>query len=77
MPFLYETHRFTQPYCSKRQKIVQLAQENDITYLALYGSYARKEQTRESDLDLLVTFEKPKGLLAWSGLNNSSVAFWE
>jgi uncharacterized protein len=46
-----------------QEKLNQLAQENDISYLALFGSYSRGEQTKESDLDLLVSFEKAPGLL--------------
>ena len=33
--------------------------------LFLFGSYAREEQTPESDLDLLVEFDRPPGMLAF------------
>lgn len=36
--------------------------------LSIYGSYARGEQTAESDLDLLVEFEKTPDLYAFVGL---------
>ncbi len=36
--------------------------------LSIFGSYARGEQTPESDLDLLVDFERTPGLLAFVGL---------
>lgn len=29
--------------------------------IALFGSYARNEQTEDSDIDVLVEFEKPVG----------------
>ena len=45
-----------------RQAIDKIAEENDISYLALFGSYSRGEQKKNSDLDLLVTFDKTKGL---------------
>ncbi len=31
--------------------------------IAIFGSYAREEQSQESDIDILVEFEKPVGLL--------------
>lgn len=52
-PSLVNTHK---------QAIIKIAQENDISYLALYGSYSRGEATKESDLDFLVSFDKQKGL---------------
>ena len=33
-----------------------------IKNLAIFGSYARNEQTRNSDLDLLVEFDAPVGI---------------
>ena len=36
--------------------------------LTLFGSVARDEATSESDVDLLVEFEKPVGLLTFAGL---------
>lgn len=38
-----------------------LAQEFNVASLALFGSYARDEQTPQSDIDLLVTFSRPVG----------------
>lgn len=38
-----------------------ICQENDINYLGLFGSYARNEANKESDVDLLVSFVKSKG----------------
>lgn len=51
------------PLNKHQQTIIKIAQDNDISYLALYGSYARGDQTKHSDLDLLASFEKKKGLL--------------
>lgn len=36
--------------------------------LAIFGSYARGEQTSESDLDVLVDFDVPPGGIAFVGL---------
>jgi uncharacterized protein len=36
-----------------------LKEQYKITDLALFGSYARNEQTAKSDIDIMVKFEKP------------------
>jgi predicted nucleotidyltransferase len=46
---------------SEREKIVEICRRNDISFCALFGSFARGEATAESDIDLLVRFSKPKG----------------
>jgi len=43
-------------------EINQVISQNDINYLAVYGSFARGEEEADSDLDLLVSFSKSKGL---------------
>ena len=48
----------------------KIIHENDVEYLALYGSFARGEQKPDSDLDLLVSFKKRKGLFDLIGLQN-------
>ncbi len=45
-----------------QHNIPQFCQQNDINYLALYGSHARGEQKNDSDVDLLVSFDKSIGL---------------
>lgn len=35
---------------------------NDVEFAAVFGSYAKGKNKPESDLDLLVSFSKPKGL---------------
>ena len=49
------------PLAKYREKIAQVAKANHIRYLALFGSYARGEQTKTSDIDFLVEFNKPIG----------------
>ena len=46
-----------------QSQIDQIAKSNNITYLGLFGSYARGEQTKKSDIDLLVNFNKKLSLL--------------
>jgi uncharacterized protein len=46
---------------SEKEKIIEICKRNDISYCALFGSFARGEATEESDIDLLVKFSKPIG----------------
>ncbi|MBU0978741.1 MAG: nucleotidyltransferase domain-containing protein [Patescibacteria group bacterium] len=48
----------TQLIQNHRQDLIQVAKDNKIDYLALYGSHARGENTDASDIDLLVSFDK-------------------
>ena len=48
----------TPPLSQHRDKITAVARQNGITYLGLFGSYARGEQNSKSDVDLLVNFNK-------------------
>ena len=38
--------------------------------IGIFGSYVREEQKETSDVDILVEFEMPVGLLAFAGLKN-------
>ena len=49
------------PLAKYQKKIAQVAKANHVSYLALFGSYARGEQTKTSDIDFLVEFNKPIG----------------
>lgn len=40
----------------------QLQQEYGVSELALFGSYSRDEQTSESDIDIMVDFDRPVGI---------------
>lgn len=46
---------------AEKEKIVEICKRNDISYCALFGSFARGEATETSDIDLLVRFSKPVG----------------
>lgn len=46
---------------SDTNKIIEICKRNDISYCALFGSYARGEAQENSDIDLLVKFSKPIG----------------
>ncbi|WP_420456764.1 nucleotidyltransferase family protein [Rubrivirga sp.] len=46
----------------------ELRAEHGVRSLSIFGSYARGEQTAESDLDLLVEFDRVPGMLGFVGL---------
>jgi predicted nucleotidyltransferase len=45
-----------------KQEIIEICKRNDVSYCAVFGSFARGDATSESDVDLLVRFSKPVGL---------------
>lgn len=51
------------PLSKYQNQINQIAQESNISYLALFGSTARGDNTPDSDVDLLVNFKKRLSLL--------------
>ncbi len=52
-----------------RDKIIPVLEPYGVKRVALFGSFARGEETPESDVDILVDFEEPRrkpfGLFAW------------
>ena len=53
-----------------RQQIPDLSERYQVKTLGVFGSYVRKEQHADSDLDLLVTFHEPPSLLKFIELEN-------
>ncbi|MGI8638480.1 MAG: nucleotidyltransferase family protein [Pyrinomonadaceae bacterium] len=51
-----------------KQKIIEICRRNDVSYCAVFGSFARGEATAESDVDLLVKFSKRIGLFGFVGV---------
>jgi uncharacterized protein len=45
-----------------KKKLEKFCQDNDITYLGLFGSYARGEAKNDSDVDLLYKFRNGKSI---------------
>lgn len=45
------------------KKLQNICETNDISYLGLFGSYAIGREHEDSDVDLLVDFNKTKSLL--------------
>lgn len=46
-----------------KSKILPILKESDISRSFIFGSYAKRTQKKNSDLDLLVEFKKNKSLL--------------
>ncbi len=45
-----------------RQHLPELRERHGVSSLGIFGSYVRGEQDEESDLDVLVEFDRPIGL---------------
>jgi predicted nucleotidyltransferase len=48
-----------------RQHLPEIKEKYSVSYLGIFGSYVRGEQTNYSDLDVLVEFEETPGLLKY------------
>jgi len=48
----------------------ELRSKYGVREIGIFGSYVKEEQKETSDLDILVEFEKPLGLLEFVGLKN-------
>jgi predicted nucleotidyltransferase len=48
----------------------ELESKYGVKEIGIFGSYVKEEQTETSDVDILVEFEKPLGLLEFVGLKN-------
>lgn len=53
-----------------RCHLPEIAKRYDVKSLEIFGSYVRGEQDMESDLDVLVEFEKVPGLFKYIELEN-------
>jgi len=41
-----------------KEKLVKVCEENSVVFLAIFGSFVRKEQRKSSDIDIAVEFDK-------------------
>lgn len=48
----------------------ELTEQYGLKEIGIFGSYVRGEQTEESDLDILIEFEKPVGFVKFLRLEN-------
>jgi predicted nucleotidyltransferase len=51
-----------------KKQMPELAERYRVKSLGVFGSYVRKEQTRKSDLDILVEFEQAPDLIKFIDL---------
>ena len=49
---------------------LQLNRDFGVSKIGIFGSYARNEQGRESDIDVLVEFDRPVNLFEFSRLKS-------
>jgi predicted nucleotidyltransferase len=40
------------------EKLAEICRKNDIVFMAIFGSFARGEQNRKSDIDIAIEFEE-------------------
>lgn len=52
-----------EPIISNRRQLLKICKDNDIIFMAIFGSIARGDFTEKSDVDLLVRFAMPKSLI--------------
>jgi predicted nucleotidyltransferase len=48
---------------NNKKKLLKICKNNDIVFLAIFGSFVTGNFTEDSDIDLLARFSKPKSLL--------------
>jgi uncharacterized protein len=53
-----------------RDQLPSLAKRYSVNSLGVFGSYVRRQERPESDIDLLVAFDDPPGLLKFIELEN-------
>ncbi len=58
-----KTARQAAPRTPNRAALRRFCTRHDVTFLGMFGSFARGEDRPDSDVDLLVRFSRPKGLL--------------
>jgi len=51
-----------------RDEIIRILKKHGAKKISIFGSYVRGEATPESDLDIIVEFELPKGLIRFVGI---------
>jgi len=43
-----------------KEKIEKVCQQNDVVFMALFGSFAKGKQTPKSDIDILIRFDSSR-----------------
>lgn len=58
-----------------KKKIVPVLKRNDVEFAGIFGSYARGNTRKGSDIDLIVRFGRPKSLYDLIGLERKLSRF--
>jgi uncharacterized protein len=53
-----------------REMMAELSIQYHVRTIGIFGSYSKERQTQESDLDLVVEFDQPIGMLAFVHLKD-------
>lgn len=51
-----------------QKKIIPILEKNGVKRASVFGSFARGEETPESDVDILIELREPRGLFFLAGL---------
>ena len=51
-----------------KNRINPILKRSDVEFAGIFGSYARGEETSDSDIDVLIRFQNPKSLIDIIGL---------
>lgn len=57
-------------------QLKEICRHNNISYLGLFGSFVRGEETQNSDVDLLVKFGVPVGYFTLVDVQNAFQAYF-
>jgi predicted nucleotidyltransferase len=68
MPDIRRSHTLEDILTTLRSHLPELRERYSIRSLAVFGSYARGEQTEASDVDVLVDFERAPDLIRFADL---------
>jgi uncharacterized protein len=68
---MQENRKETEIYIRKLHEMLpELKEKYHVSYLGVFGSYVRREQKPESDLDVLVEFSKTPTIFKFVNLEN-------
>lgn len=48
-----------------KEKLEAICKENDVVFLAVFGSYVRRQHSKASDIDIAIEFDKNKNRDFW------------
>lgn len=63
-----EKEKINKKIAAVKKKIIPVLKANDVIRASIFGSFARGEENKKSDIDMLVEFREPKGMFHRIGL---------